>query len=300
MGIEKAKGSRGEFEGVYSLMLTPFDESGEIDWKTYEAYIEWQLSHKPNGLFAVCGSSEMAHLSLQERIVLAELAVKRAGHTPVVATANLEQGVEENKEEIKRIAEMGVSGIVLVPPAGMGEDQRKLGQYLAQLAEASPVPVLLYECPIWKPHLIDADIYSDLVNRHGVVGIKDTTCTMEGILAKINGAPDGIVLQANTPLMLASLQQGARGIMAITTTAVADVALKLWKHALDEDQTIAKEAHRQLIFLDSLLGMGYTATAKYLVSLRGVPMSTRTRGGSAIQPTSAKAIEAWFEAFCGS
>src|SRR5690606_33937344 len=50
-------------KGVYSLLLTPYQSSGEIDYSAYERYVDWQLSHSPQALFAACGSSELLHLT---------------------------------------------------------------------------------------------------------------------------------------------------------------------------------------------------------------------------------------------
>ena len=77
--------------GIYSLMLTPYFEDKSIDFDTYETYTEWQVSQGVEHLFAVCGSSEMAELTLEERLKLARLTVKHKGDTTVVATANMEK-----------------------------------------------------------------------------------------------------------------------------------------------------------------------------------------------------------------
>ncbi|MCR8632144.1 dihydrodipicolinate synthase family protein [Paenibacillus radicis (ex Xue et al. 2023)] len=280
------------FSGVYSLLLTPFLQDGSIDWNCYDKYVDWQLSMQPNGLFAVCGSSEMGMLTLDERLSLAEIAVKRAGKMPVVATANVSPDTGSHAEELLRMENAGVSGVVFIPPKGMGENQERLGAYFADLADRSSVPVVLYECPSNKPHLIDPHVYSSLVVNHGVVGIKDTTCTIEGIEAKIKGAPDSIVYQANTQHMLDAIHLGAGGIMAITATAAADVVIQLWREASCQSDEAVK-THEKLVALDSALGLGYTATAKYLAALRGIPMSNVTRTNKSLSEEAAAAIRAW-------
>ncbi len=282
-----------EFQGVFALLLTPFLPNRDIDWPAYDRYVDWQLSQRPHGLFAVCGSSEMGKLTLAERLRLAEQAVRRAaGQVPVFATANAERDPADHEQELLRIAQTGVSGIVLIPPNGMGEDQRKLGEYFARMAELSPVPVFLYECPMVKPHLIDSRIYSELANRHGIRGIKDTTCTLEGIEAKIKGAPDSIVYQANTPLMLEAIHRGAGGVMAITTTAAVSLVLELWERGVRRDPA-ADAALERLAALDTVLGGGFPATAKYLATLQGIPMNLHTRTGKTMGRESAQAIAMW-------
>jgi 4-hydroxy-tetrahydrodipicolinate synthase len=283
---------RKKFEGVFALLLTPFLENREIDWAIYDRYLDWQLSHQPHGVFAVCGSSEMAKLTLQERIALAKRAVDRAGDVPVIATANVGYDPSTHEQELVQIIETGVSGVVLIPPHGMGENQEKLGEYFAQMAEASSVPVFLYECPIVKPHLIDTNVYSKLAKQNSIMGIKDTTCTIEGIEGKILGAPEGIVYQANTPYMLESIHRGAGGIMAITSTAAVQFVLELWRLGI-QHHSAADDVLTKLVFLDALLGKGFTATAKHLVSLQGIPMGVGTRTGGVMSLEVVKALELW-------
>ncbi|MBP1995610.1 dihydrodipicolinate synthase family protein [Paenibacillus eucommiae] len=292
-GIVEAENVQ-RLRGVFALLLTPFELDGRIDWEAYDRYVDWQLAAQTQGLFAVCGSSEMGCLSLEERLQLAARAVERAGEVPVIATANVGQETENHKEELLQLAETGVSGVVLVPPEGMGRDQSRLEAYFASLADASPIPVLLYECPIYRPHLVEPDVYGRLVKNNGIIGIKDTTCTLEGIGAKRAAAPGSIVYQANTPYMLESIRSGCGGIMAITSTAAADLVLKLWTLASAGDQDAAG-VHERLVFLDAVLGNGFTASAKYAVAQQGISMNVTTRTGKSLSASEARAIDVWLE-----
>lgn len=285
-----------QFSGVYALLLTPFMRNKEIDWEIYEQYVDWQLSNQPQGLFAVCGSSEMEQLTPDERYELARRAVRRANKIPVLATGNVSAIIEEHEVEILRMAETGVAGIVLIPPGNLGEDQTKLEEYFAKLADISPVPLFLYECPLAAPRHIDSQVYKRLVELHGIVGIKDTTCTNEGINAKITGAPGGLVFQANTPYMADALLHGAAGVMSTTTSAAVDIVLELWESVRSDDAVKTADVHELLVFLDGVLGKGYPVTAKHLVSLRGVPMLTESRKGKSMNASAAKGIEIWLKA----
>ena len=287
------------FRGVFSLLLTPFTSRGEIDWPLYDEYVDWQLSHRPDGLFAVCGSSEMKWLSLDERLELARRAARRAGCVPVVATANLSPDADAHPEEIRRMADAGVGGLVLVPPDGMGKHPALLEEYLGRMALAAHVagrPVLLYEWPEVDDHLLSPETFARLVERFGVGGIKDTTCTLEGIRAKIAAAGEhASVFQANTPFLLDAVLAGAKGVMAITSTACPDAVISFWE-AASARAPEAEGRHRRLVFLDSVLRFSYPATAKHLLSLRGVPFLPYCRWPVRSRPEDVRALEAVFAA----
>lgn len=283
---------RERFKGVFALLLTPFQENKQIDWDAYAPYVDWQLQSGAQGLFAVCGSSEMKWLALEERLELARRAVKRAGSTPVIATANVEPDLEQQEDEVRRMCETGVAGIVLVPPATLMEEPGKLHEHLARLASLASCPVLLYELP---PSRIDPAIYGDLVAGSGIIGIKDTTCTVEGIKAKIAAAPDAIVYQANTPLLPEAIDAGARGIMSTISTAGARLAARYYDSAVHKRDDAAR-LHRELVFMDGVMKPAFPATAKYIAGLAGLRMHTYTRRPKEMQDATAKAITVWYDA----
>ncbi|MEM7125317.1 MAG: dihydrodipicolinate synthase family protein [Chloroflexota bacterium] len=286
------------YEGVFALLLTPFLSDGRIDWSCYVQYVDWQLSHQPHGLFAVCGSGEMHRLDFAERLALAKVAVQRAGSVPVVATANIAGDRTRHAQEMAQMADTGVAGLVLVVPDGVGKEQQQLQDYLAALAEQAPCPIILYEWPGVQPCHIPPDVYSALVADYGIRGIKDTTCTLEGIQAKVEAAPESIIYQANTPFLLDAFNLGARGTMAITSTAAADLSVRLWD-AFTHKHGNAPLHHQQLVMLDAILRFGYPASAKYLARLRGMPFEPTCRTPSNLPKEGAKAISVWWEAIHG-
>ncbi|MCU6709134.1 dihydrodipicolinate synthase family protein [Paenibacillus sp. J5C_2022] len=285
----------GKFEGVFSLLLTPFHENGEVNWQAYDRYVEWQLERKPHGLFGVCGSSEMKWLTLEEREQLASRAAKLAGNVPVVVTGNLGSDPASHGEKVKRMADTGAAAIVLVPPDGMGVDQQALGDYYAKLADSAPIPCLVYEWPMVQAYLLDTEVYEQLANHHNVWGIKDTTCTREGIKGKIDAAPDSVVYQANHPYMLEAVRMGARGIMAISSASSADLVLDFWQKAIRQDPE-AERLHRELVVLDSMLtgGGAYPMTSKLIAQLQGMDIGLTCRNPVRLKPDTAHAVKAWY------
>lgn len=279
-------------EGVISLLLTPFTRSGSIDWEAYDRYVDWQLSFSPAGLFAVCGSSEMAWLTLDERLELARRAVARAGDVPVIATANLEADRSNHRDEIDQMISTGISGFVLIPRAELTSDQDAYTEYLLNLITESAAPAYLYEWPQIENYMLDNQTYAKLAPH--IAGVKDTTCTIEGISAKLQSSGDAIVYQANTPFLLETIELGARGYMAITSTCAADLAIDTWQAVKSSDDEAAIKLHRELVFLDALLVRSYPAIAKEIAARRGVAMETTCRWKGAYRKEFDRAIDAWF------
>lgn len=283
-----------QFNGVWSLLLTPFNEDRSIDFKALTNYAAWQASLKPQHLFAVCGSSEMASLNIEERLKIAATVVGQAGDIPVVATANLEPSWLAQVEEVKRIQATGVSGLVFVTK-GYGDDQDRMFTYLSELSTYSELPIMLYEFPGCSPHLMEADTYGKLVETGRFVAIKDTTCTMPKIKEKIAVQGDSSVLQANIPYLFEAYKAGARGVCATPTTCGTHLFVKMWEEFINGNIEDAKKTHQHICLLDNALNGGFCATAKYLINLQGVPMNWYTRGNQTLNPQKLHALEVWYD-----
>lgn len=288
------KNDMEQFRGVYALLLTPFHEDRSVDFNTYAKYTEWQASQKPNHMFAVCGSSEMTSLTLEERIKIAATAVKAAGDVPIVATANLEPSWLAQVEEVKRMEATGVSGLVFVTK-GYGNDQDRMFTYLAELSTYTELPIVLYEFPGCSPARMEGGTYGKLVKTGRFVSIKDTTCTMPAIKEKIAVQGESSVLQANIPYLFEAYQAGARGVCATPTTCGTHLFVKMWDEYKNGKIEEARKTHEHICLLDNAIDSGFCASAKYIVNLRGIPMNWYTRGNHELNPQRLKSLEVWYE-----
>ena len=256
-------------DGIYSLMLTPYFEDRTIDYATYEKYTEWQVSQGVDHLFAVCGSSEMTKLTLEERLKLATLTAKHKGNTTIVATANIEATVEENIEEIKKMEQTGVDGLVLTTK-GLGDDDDKIVDYITKLLDVATLPVFLYEFPGFRPHLMSGKAYGELAKTGKIWGIKDTTSTFEGIKDKIDNKYDSTIIQANMPFLWDSYVAGARGVMATPTSCGGAFFQRFHEAFVSGDMALAQQRYNEIILLDNAIDSGFNASAKELIRLQGV------------------------------
>ena len=290
-----AKLTRETKDGIYSLMLTPFFEDRTIDYDTYEEYADWQVAQGVDHLFAVCGSSEMKELTLEERLKLAELTVKHKGETTVVATANIEPTKEGNLEEIKKMEQTGVDGLVLTTK-GMGDDDDKLVEYIRELASSTTLPVFLYEFPGFQPHLMSGKAYGELTKDGLIWGIKDTTCSLELIKDKIANKNDSTIIQANMPYLFDSYVAGARGVMATPTSCGGAFFQRFHEAFISGDMALAEQRYNEIILLDNAIDSGFMASAKELIRLQGIKnFNWFTRGSHHLSPARLRSIKSFHD-----
>ena len=284
-----------EFAGVYALMLTPYNDDKTINYATYEEYTQWQVNTGAGHLFAVCGTSEMAQLTLDEREKLAALTVKNADKTPVFATANLEPSWFAQVDEVKRMSQTGVKGLVFITK-GMRDDPERQFTYLSELSTYTDLPIFLYEFPGVQPHKMEADVYKRLVETGKFVGINDTTCTMPPIIEKIAVQGDSNVLQANIPFLFEAYKAGARGVMATPTSCGAQLFQKMWDEFVAGDLEACEKTFQNIILLDNAIDSGFNCSAKYLVQLQGIKgMTPINRGNTILSPARMNSIKTYYD-----
>ncbi len=282
-----------DYTGIFSLMLTPYKEDMSVDYDAYEKYADWQVSQGVGHLFAVCGSSEMAALTLEERLKLASLTVKHKGNLTVVATANMEPSWFAQVEEVKRMSDTGVDGIVFTTK-GYGDDPERLVTYIGELKQYTDLPIFMYEFPGFNHCHISGECYGRLVKECGVLGIKDTTCTYDGIKDKIDNKGESCVIQANMPYLFEAFKLGARGVMATPTSCGGAFFQRFFEAFKSGDMALAEQRFNEITLLDCAIDSGFNASAKYLVNLQGVgEMSTRTRTGGELSPARMESIKSF-------
>ena len=104
-----------KIEGIIPVMITPFTANGQIDYPGLGRLVEWYIDNGSDALFAVCQSSEMQFLSLEERVELAAFVKQAAaGRVPVIASGHISESLDDQLAELTAIAATGVDGMVLV------------------------------------------------------------------------------------------------------------------------------------------------------------------------------------------
>lgn len=285
------------YEGIFSLMLTPFNDDLSIDYDTYEEYCDWQVAQGVEHLFAVCGSSEMGNMTLDERLKLASITAKHKAGLTIVATANMEKTTEARIEEVKKMSQTGVDGIVLTT-MGMGDRPDELVETVGKLCAATELPVFMYEFPGVQPHLISGETYARLVKECGIKGIKDTTSTYEGIEDKLKQRGNSNVIQANMPFLWEAYKMGSRGVMATPTACGGAFFQRFHEAFVSGDMELARKRYEEIILLDNAIDSGFNCSAKYLVQLQGVKnFKAINRGGQKLSPGRYESLRA-FHTWC--
>ncbi|MFY4658204.1 dihydrodipicolinate synthase family protein, partial [Escherichia coli] len=96
-------------EGIIPVMLTPFTADNKIDYLGLKRLIDWYIENGADALFAVCQSSEMQYLTLEERVELASFVVEYSQQrVPVIASGHISDDLEQQIQELNAMAATGI------------------------------------------------------------------------------------------------------------------------------------------------------------------------------------------------
>lgn len=268
--------------GVWPVMLTPFTAEGEVDYPALDKLVDWYIEKGVKGLFAVCQSSEMFYLSLEERLGVARRVVEAAaGRVPVIASGHISDDPEDQARELNAMAETGVDAVILITNRLAKEEESDevwLQNCKELLTHINPdIPLGFYECPYPYKRLLSIDNLRWCAKSGRFFFLKDTCCDMEQIRAKL-AAIEGSNLKlynANTTTLLDSLRLGAAGYSGVMANFHPQLYAWLCDHAGEEK---AGDMAAFLSIASLIERQCYPVNAKFhLGEIEGLPVQTACR-----------------------
>ena len=275
--------STTRIEGIIPVMITPYLESGEIDYAGLERLIEWYIAKGSDALFAVCQSSEMQFLSIKERSELGKFVVKQAaGRLPVVVSGHVSDDPYSQLEELSVAVETGADGVVLVTnhldPKNRGSEVF-LGN-LKWLLDRLPkdVPLGLYECPAPYRRMLSDDELRFCIDSGRFVMLKDVSCDLDTVKRRVAmsaGTPFAI-LNANAAIAYDAMKAGSRGFNGVFTNFHPDLYKWLYTSGVDHPG-LADEVATFLVLAALSEAFGYPVLAKMYHQRLGTFASIKSR-----------------------
>ena len=283
--------------GVWPTMITPFTDADALDFGALERLVAWYLERGVDGLFAVCQSSEMFYLSLDERIDLARAVVKLAdGRVPVIASGHVSDSLAAQADEVQRIAATGVDAVVLVTNrfAAPGDADAVWRENLERFMALIPADIALgfYECPYPYKRLLSPDLLAWCAQTGRFLFLKDTSCDLDQMRAK-QAAVAGSALKlfnANAATLLDSLKLGLAGYSGVMANFHPELYVWLWRNWAA--QPGAAQQMQNFLGAASLVERQvYPVNAKYHLQLEGLPLGLHTRVRDAHDLTASARLE---------
>jgi len=234
------------FTGTGTALVTPFLHDGSLDERALHGLIQRQIEAGIDFLVPCGTTGESPTLTHEEHLRVVEIAVKlAAGRVPVLGGA----GGYNTMEVIalaRELAEIRADGILSVTPYYNKPTQEGLYQHFRAIAEAVPLPIILYSVQGRTGVNIEPATVKRLAEIENIAGIKEASGNISQMAAILNSVPDDfIVLSGDDAITLPLMALGGRGVISVVSNEIPAKMAHLTRLALRGDFAGAREIHRQ-------------------------------------------------------
>ncbi|PYZ93090.1 4-hydroxy-tetrahydrodipicolinate synthase [Salipaludibacillus keqinensis] len=233
---------------VLTAMVTPFDSKGNIDFQKIPKLMNYLIDHGTDGVIVGGTTGESATLSIEEKAVLYDYAVKAsAGRIPVYAGTGMNDTYATAELTI-RAEKVGVDGIMLVTPYYNKPSQRGMYEHFKTIAEKTSLPVMLYNVPGRTVVNMLPETVIALSKIPNITSVKEASGNLDQVTAIISNTPDDFALYCgDDSLTLPSLAVGADGVVSVSSHIIGTEMQDMVKAFKKGDIHTAASIHQKLL-----------------------------------------------------
>jgi len=208
------------FEGIATALITPITENG-IDYEAFGKVIDWQIEEGVNAL-VICGTTgEASTLTDDEHREAIAFSVKRAnGRVPIIAGTG-SNDTAYALELTKFACEAGVDGVLVVTPYYNKATQNGLIKMFTDIADASTVPVILYNVPSRTGVNIAPKTVAALAEHPNINAIKEASGNISQIAEVAALCGDKInIYSGNDDQIVPIMSLGGKGCISVLSNVL--------------------------------------------------------------------------------
>jgi len=264
--------TKTKFTGMGVALITPFKEDESIDWNALNHLLDYQLQNGTDYLTVLGTTAETATLTKEEKEEIIKVVLAKVnGRIPIVLGMG-NNNTRASVEEIKKNKLEGIDAILCTVPYYNKPSQEGIYQHYAAIAEASAVPVILYNVPSRTGVNMTAETTLRLAHQYkNIIAVKEASGNIVQMDDIIKNKPkDFMVISGDDAITYPLITLGAVGVISVIGHAFPKEFGKMVRLALQGDYNGAREIHHRFTELIDLLFVdGSPAGAKCMLSIMG-------------------------------
>lgn len=239
------------FTGSATALVTPFDNSGELDLNALGSLIDWQVEEATDALVVCATTGECSTLSDREWEQVVDYTLTRVnGRVPVIA------GVGRNDTRhtaflCKAARKLGAQGVLAVTPYYNKTTQAGLLRHYTVAADSADIPMLLYNVPSRTGMSVTAETYSLLAEHPNIYGVKEASGDFSLILKTRALCPeDFAIYSGNDDQIVPILALGGIGVISTMANVIPKESHEicaLWREGKREEAAALQISCQPLI-----------------------------------------------------
>ena len=246
-----------QIRGVFTALLTPFNEKMEVDEPTLRKFIDFQIKNGVAGLVPVGTTGESATLDLDETQRIFEIVVDQANKSSRRPFILAGTGSNCTKEAIQltRLAEKaGVDGALLVSPFYNKPTQTGLIEHFKAIAASTSLPLVLYNIQSRTGVNIDVSTVVELAKVPNIVGIKEASGNLDQITETIRKlSPPFKVMSGDDGMTFHVMALGGAGVISVASNVAPKLIVQFTDALAEGDLKTAREMEMKLYDLFKVL-----------------------------------------------
>lgn len=238
------------FKGTGVALVTPFLEDQQVDYPSLERLINHVISGGVDYLVVLGTTGESATLTGSEKAQLLKASVEyNKGRVPLMLGIG-GNATQKLIEEIEQTDFYGVAGILSVSPYYNKPTQEGIIAHYQALADASPVPLMLYNIPGRTMSNLTAATTLALSHHPNIIGIKEASGNLEQCMQIAASMPKDFLLLSGDDLLTKPMQSiGGSGVISVLANALPAT----FKTLIEGDATSSQQAAHSVLKLNGLM-----------------------------------------------
>ena len=263
---------QNKIKGVGVALITPFDNY-KVDYPALGRMVDHVIEGGVDYIVALGSTAETATLNIEERQQVYNYIVERtAGRVPIVVGMG-SNNTQEIVEQLQSFDMHDAVAILSVVPYYNKPSQEGIYRHYIAVAEASPVPVILYNVPGRTGVNMTAETTLRLARATDkIIAVKEASGSLEQMQCIIDGKPEGfVVLSGDDGLTVELIKRGGEGVISVAANAFVQRFCGCIHNAMAGDIAVAEEDMAQMLKpIDLLFKEGNPTSVKVMTNLMGL------------------------------
>jgi len=264
------------FGRVSTAMVTPFDKKGHIDFSKTTQLVNYLIDHGTDSLVVAGTTGESPTLSKEEKLALFNHVVKVvAKRIPVIAGTG-SNNTYASVELTRRAEQLGVDGIMLVAPYYNKPNQEGLYQHFKTIAEATTLPVMVYNIPSRASVNIHHETIIRLSKTPNIVAVKEASGDINAMTHIIANTDNNFDLYSgDDAIAIPTLSIGGAGVVSVASHVIGNEMQEMVKSFLNGDHEEAAKLHQKLLpIMQGLFAAPSPAPVKTALQIKGLDVGS--------------------------
>jgi 4-hydroxy-tetrahydrodipicolinate synthase len=236
------------FGQVLTAMITPFTETGQVDYEKVWRLARHLTDHGSDGLVVTGTTGESPTLAADEKIAMYRTVVESVTGRDVRVIAGT--GTYDTAESVhlsRRAADAGVQGLLAVTPYYSRPSQEGLIAHFTAIADATDLSVMLYNIPGRTARRIDVETLRKLSDHPRIRAVKDAVMDIDFTSQTCHDVPELAVYSGQDSYTWPMMAVGAIGVVSVISHLAGDAVAAMVRAAAAGDTAGARDLHHQLL-----------------------------------------------------